>query len=359
MMPDGCVPSSCREGAHVPKLAFTGLRRYTYAGLGLESSLVFPELVQMPAGHSLAADIFVGVDAPVVQRDTDHPWNQRWEVEGKPWLMLARCADGRVLRFPGSADIAMRDDGAIRIAAVAGAGMDTIRHHVLDQALPRFIAQSGKLVLHASAVCMADGRAVLFLGNSGDGKSTLAAGFAARCGGQVLADDCVVLEPALDGVRAIPSYPGLRLWHDSLTNLYPQRAATAARVAAYSSKRRLEFPPINTESQSVSIDPAPIAAIFALEVWSDTKEIWLGSLSAKQACQTLMRNAFVLDSDDRRNSLALIAQAIETVRQTTVFALDYPRRYDWLDRAADAILARVAVAEPAVNDGTAPRISSN
>src|SRR4030095_13720757 len=119
----------------------------------------------------------------------------------------------------------------------------TIRHLVLDQALPLALAATGALVVHASAVAIG-GRAILLAGRAGAGKSTLAA-FLAGHRMQVLADDGALLDGGPAEVRVLPSYPGLRLYRDS--------AAAAALdvtgstdVAAYTKKRRI-VPPMASD----------------------------------------------------------------------------------------------------------------
>jgi hypothetical protein len=78
----------------------------------------------------------------------------------------------------------------------------------------------GLTCLHASAVAVG-GRALLLCGGSGAGKSTTAAGFAAR-GHRVLADDVAALEWS-GGPRVRPAYPHLRLWPDAVRALYGPR----------------------------------------------------------------------------------------------------------------------------------------
>jgi hypothetical protein len=75
----------------------------------------------------------------------------------------------------------------------------------------------GQHVLHASAV-ERDGRALAFTAMSGTGKSTLAASFVAR-GFSLVADDGVRLERHADAYDITPSYPGLRLWSQSIEAL--------------------------------------------------------------------------------------------------------------------------------------------
>src|SRR3569833_489545 len=75
------------------------------------------------------------------------------------------------------------------------------------------LRQRGYLALHASAVAVG-GNAVLFLGESGAGKSTMAAAFHTR-GHQVLADDVAAVRVMGAGPELLPAWPGVRLLDDS------------------------------------------------------------------------------------------------------------------------------------------------
>jgi hypothetical protein len=94
---------------------------------------------------------------------------------------------------------------------------------LLGPALPLLLFDRGVLCLLASAVAHADG-AVVFLGDSGRGKSTLAA----RLGLQHLADDIVPCA-TVDGVpQALPRFPQLKLpWQDPKV---PERSPLLALV---------------------------------------------------------------------------------------------------------------------------------
>ena len=100
-----------------------------------------------------------------------------------------------------------------------------------------------------------------------------------------------------------------------------------------------------------------MSAIFALEQWADTHEIWIERMKHESACQALLRNSFQLDPSDRSTGLAQVARAAETARRIPVYAMDYPRQYDWLPRAAAAILAHCAVA--ADDNGATASAQSN
>ena len=77
-----------------------------------------------------------------------------------------------------------------------------------------------------SAVRTPNDQVLVILGDSGMGKSTLASAFACS-GADVLSDDGVLLDFTPPRVRAVPGYPGLRLWPDSLGALFA--IASAAR----------------------------------------------------------------------------------------------------------------------------------
>jgi hypothetical protein len=71
------------------------------------------------------------------------------------------------------------------------------------------LRQRGYLPLHASAICI-EGKGVVFMGESGAGKSTIAAAFHSR-GHDVVADDISAVRTSESGIELLPAWPGLRL----------------------------------------------------------------------------------------------------------------------------------------------------
>ena len=90
-----------------------------------------------------------------------------------------------------------------------GIAARSIRHLFLDTVMPLVLSVAAKTVLHASAVAH-EGEAILFVGASGRGKSTLASVLATN-DGAVLADDAVIVEARADRFVARPTYESLRL----------------------------------------------------------------------------------------------------------------------------------------------------
>jgi hypothetical protein len=93
------------------------------------------------------------------------------------------------------------------------AELGAVRTLLAGRFMGYLLRQRGHLVLHASAVAV-EGKAVLFMGESGAGKSTTAASFHFR-GHPVLADDVAALSLTESGVELHPAWPGLRLLDDS------------------------------------------------------------------------------------------------------------------------------------------------
>src|SRR5207245_2121597 len=118
----------------------------------------------------------------------------------------------------GSAALYWQEVGAFQITAgreiivepASGVEARVLRLFLLGPALALLLVQRGLLVLHASAVEVA-GRAIAFLGESGQGKSTTAAAFHA-CGHPVVADDVVAVQIEDGGPLIYPGLPQLNLW---------------------------------------------------------------------------------------------------------------------------------------------------
>jgi hypothetical protein len=93
------------------------------------------------------------------------------------------------------------------------ADMGIVRTMLTGRIMGYLLRQRGYLALHASAIGI-NGTGVLFIGESGSGKSTTAAAFHSR-GHCVLADDVSAVRNAQSGIELEPAWPGLRLLEES------------------------------------------------------------------------------------------------------------------------------------------------
>ncbi|HXE62144.1 MAG TPA: hypothetical protein VN519_01310 [Bryobacteraceae bacterium] len=142
----------------------------------------------------------------------------------------------------------IRDGREIIADLLPHADVGTVRTLLAGRLIGYLLRQRGYLALHASAIAI-DGKAALFLGESGAGKSTTAAACYSR-GHQVLADDVAAVCLADRGVELQPAWPGLRLLDDSrkaigtqaqpadfLADKYLYRLSSAGKAGAVPVKR--------------------------------------------------------------------------------------------------------------------------
>jgi hypothetical protein len=178
---------------------------------------------------------------------------------GRPWLSCAEMAEGYLLRFIDYADfVVSRDGGRIECSSSAsGVSASAIRHLVLDQVFPLVLNLRGRESIHATAILTRRG-VCAFTGPAGAGKSTLAASFA-KDGFITIADDCLGLMDAGE-IRAIPGYPGLRLWSDAARELGIDDGDGMREVYAAGKSRIL-----GKMSEGFPTRPQPLARIFKIE----------------------------------------------------------------------------------------------
>lgn len=91
-----------------------------------------------------------------------------------------------------------------------GVGDQDLRTFLLGSAVGALLIQRGMLVLHGNAL-EKGGRAIVCLGHSGEGKSTLAYALMQQ-GWRLLADDLVAITP--EGL-VLPGIPRIKLWEDA------------------------------------------------------------------------------------------------------------------------------------------------
>jgi hypothetical protein len=134
--------------------------------------------------------------------------------------------------------------------------------YLLGPILGFILRLRGFTALHASAAVIG-GAAVAFVGPGGSGKSTLAAALA-RAGYPILSDDVTALAEAEGRFQAIPGYPQIRLWPDSVKRLYGADDALPKLVPAsdWWDKRYLDLGQTGLRFQR---QPVPLACVCLLE----------------------------------------------------------------------------------------------
>ncbi len=169
----------------------------------------------------------------------------------------------------------------------------------------------GITCLHASAVqCL--GRAVVFVGPGGAGKSTSAAALALR-GHAVISDDVVALKEDNGTFYAVPAYPYLALWPESVRALYDSRRDFAPFSANFS-KRIL---PLDSGNLRFAEEPVPLDAIFLLDDRSDDSTgPLLRHANQREALLALVANTYanlLLDEATRAQEFEFVGRLLNQV----------------------------------------------
>ena len=210
---------------------------------------------------------------------------------------------------------------------------ESVRHLLLDQVLPYLASSWGGQVFHASAVELGES-AVGFLGETGRGKSTLAAAFARR-GFRVLTDDSLHVAPGSTGYRVRPWSSGIRLWQDSIQAVWGAEVRSTA-VAHYTRKQRV------AASAPAPGKEFPLGGIYLLQPPRGETTIRIVALPPREACLELTRHAFLLDPSDANRVRELFEGVGEMAESCSFHGLSYPRRADALPAVVEAVLAHAA-----------------
>jgi hypothetical protein len=255
------------------------------------------------------------------------------------WFLHRRLADGGdYLRWSGLFEFVVAPDGTrVEARPLEGAIEESFRTYLLGQVLSFALLRQGIEPLHATAVVSPAG-AVAFLGDTGAGKSTLAAAFLAT-GGRLLTDDLLVTARRGGGYAAFPGPMRLKL--------YPR---VAARVLGVTEPGPLMNPdvakgvlPLKPEQRVIGGGPVPLAALFVLEeAAAETRLVAVKRLAPREAFVELTRWTFndMLTPPERlRRQFTTAADLAETL---PVYALSYPRELDRLPEVRAAVLEVLA-----------------
>lgn len=305
---------------------------YSFFDYVLESDIALPELVitALPSkGRRLKlelGDTHRDNFEEVHRWEEDNNLNMRCEQIGDEYRLVFG-ESLKALCIPGEGKVVCDCDVADFERS------EFLRHLLLDQVLPRLACSLGELILHASCVTNWT-RTIAFIGRSGAGKSTMAAGFL-NDGWRLLSDDCVLIRqfpyesPADSAVhpgwQVLGAYPGLKLLPDSIKALLcVDGLQPNGRAVAYGDKVRVS---------EVACDVPPNLELAALvHLADDPTSTALAAISGARAAMVIMNETFSMNPRDlvaARHRLPLVTGVAE---RTRFFSM--PRQRNFNDFAA-------------------------
>lgn len=295
---------------------------YELCGLPVLSEFALPELVEWDGG--VPAD-------PVEIRLGDVPANLTDAVFRNEWVQVSAAGDRALLQIPGVARYAINSGRRITVAPLMRHDAPDIRLFLLGDAFGYLCHQRGLLPIHAAAIEI-DGGVALLSGESGAGKSTLASAFW-REGYRVLTDDLALLDMSHEhGALVRPGISRIRLWPDSARHAELQIESLERCREALT---KVSVPIKGTQPRS----GLPVRALFHLRRADDDAAVRLKPLKGLNAIRALRSGVYRSKALDtvrgRARSSLLLTQAASRIPEH--FRLDRQVNYGNLATTMAAI----------------------
>ena len=227
--------------------------------------------------------------------------------EAMPIAPISRFRDACLLRIPDAGRYKITRD-SITIQKHDHASLDDVEAYLLGTGLATVAHLRGIVPLHISAVLSPEG-AIAFTGDSGAGKSTMAAHIHHQTGWPLISDDVSALYETENGLELESGVLTVKLWKDALASL--DRSSEGLKRDA---ERMDKFHAIDREKFVTG--RFPLKKLIYLE-WGD--EDRLDPISGRHAFQTVMAAVYRPELIDIcQNRDAVIASAVSLARSVDV-----------------------------------------
>ncbi len=291
------------------------------SGLNVASEIELPGVVPVPLAPD-TEDVLIR-QRPVPER-LENP-SQRgpvWELDDHRFL----------LQIPGIVRLLASDGRTLDIEPEPGTNPADAIPFLLGTGFGALLLQRGGLVLHAAAVAL-DGRAYIFCGRSGIGKSTLAAALC-RAGCRFVNDDVCSVALAASGRPVLwPDGRRLKLFDEAIEHLGldgRQRGLVRSDLA----KHYVEPPGIEADTS------VPLSAVYILRNQESSDAGGIEKLSAINSAQALLNQTYrprIALAMARCSRQVVITAAV--LKHAPVFRLTRTRNLDLLPATVSELLA--------------------
>lgn len=242
------------------------------------------------------------------------------DASGEPLLKISKVGNGAFVRLTyadGTRFWLDRKRAHVWATWPSELSLENTVSYVLGPVLGVLLRLRGVTCLHASAVTIGD-RGVVFVGQTGTGKSTTAAAFA-RQGHGVISDDIVALVEEEGTFQVLPAYPHLCLWPESVQMLYDSPEALP-RLLPNGDKRRMSLGVEGTRFEKRCL---PLGAIYVLGERRSDPAPYVEVIRLQNALLTLVAETYankILDRETRAEEFALLGRLVTTVPIRRVYA---------------------------------------
>ncbi|MBT5873730.1 MAG: hypothetical protein HOH43_09940 [Candidatus Latescibacteria bacterium] len=217
---------------------------YSIYGLNVASDIALPAAALGDA----VPDVYIRYGKVPQELDKTTFQNRQYQITQNCILVRKRAA--RFLVCRGS---------QITIDPAPQATEAVILYRLLQVPLMALLYQRRRIVLHGSAICV-DGKAVVFMGQSGRGKSTLAAAFRSRQYPLLSDDICVVSLASTGKLLVVPGYPQIKIHRETARQI----GISVDDLEPLPVDLKLEKYTLETTDNFVRF-PIPLRAIFEID----------------------------------------------------------------------------------------------
>jgi hypothetical protein len=284
---------------------------YHIAGQVFHFPYLLPELdsLEMKVGAADEAAPFIPTTIPSAQSRTGETIG--WVAGADRQVQTWSAPPGILMKVEGGSDFYIGQGGQVILCASRVQDDRTLseidRQILLGPVIVLALALRGTWSLHASAAMLRE-QVFAFVGESGQGKSTLAAYLAGRSGWRLVADDILPVAPGPEGLEAKPRFPQLKL---------PPEAQPGPHLA----------------------ESLPLQRLCVLAEARPEEQPELELLPASQAAQVLVSHT----AGTRLFEPKLLAEHLQfcakAATQVQVYRLKYPRRREALPEIKELLEA--------------------
>ncbi|MDI9497136.1 MAG: hypothetical protein QM270_01455 [Bacillota bacterium] len=301
-------------------------KAYVYKAYGLlfSSELAIPELPEAEG----TPDVFVKIGTVPSSLC----------CSGRSKLAFQAAPQEFLLRLKNIARFYVSEGREITVELQAGGKDKDVRLYLLGSVFGALLQQRGYLVLHGSSIEI-NGDGVLFAGESGIGKSTLAAGFQNR-GYRILTDDVSAIDIDQEGIPyVLPGFPSLKLWKDAAERLGADVSGLSA-VRTNVDKYRVDL------EASFCNQAVRLQNVFILEKDSRS-EIRIDEIEGPDKVESLISNTYRYHFLKGQGIKPVhFQQCVCVANQAVFYRVTRPQAGFMLDQLVSAIEDRIQTNQP-------------
>lgn len=251
------------------------------------------------------------------------------------WYQYGFLLDGSTyVHWPGVGEFLVSADGLrINCRRFEGSSFESFQVYMLGQALSFALVKQGLEPLHATVVVV-NGRGAAFLGDSGFGKSSLAACFV-EAGYSVLTDDALVLQEFRSSVVAYPGPPRIKLF-PKVARRFLDDAAQSASMNPDTKKLILSM-----DLKRSCAMPVPLGAIYIVAGPREVvrrQRVSIEPLTPREGFLALVKHTFNSRLVNPERLQRQFTTTVGLAGRVSVKKLSYPRILARLPEVREAVL---------------------